>query len=162
VLYQGWSPLLRFFALPGRKMGGPYNTLDDLFSAMYAAAEFRAAVCTQASEIDKLDQSYLQDFKKTFVDVQDNQPVLTHLDLKFENIMVQRLGHDDWKVTIIDWDTLGWLPAFMQSMSLNERFCGSGIEIEEYVRLVCKAASMEFYTQNMELMDETDDAHTLV
>jgi hypothetical protein len=46
------------------------------------------------------------------------------MDPKFTNILIRSIKGagekiEDWEVVLIDWDGLGWLPAFLQTVALN-------------------------------------------
>ena len=127
VNYQGWGPHANLFRIRlGDNMKGPYNTYEDCISAMYNAAELRAADTDMGPELEPYAQLYLSQFKRTLSESGGHEPKLTHLDPKFDNIMVQPIeGAEgdvrDWEVVLIDWADCGWLPAWMQAVSFNHR-----------------------------------------
>jgi hypothetical protein len=51
---------------------------------------------------------------------EDRRPTLTHLDLKFENILVQET-EDEYAVTLIDWGYCGWMPAWIEGVTAMSR-----------------------------------------
>lgn len=128
VYHQGWNPWLNLARIRGKEMCGPYYTYEDLISAMYDTAELRMADTNHAPEYHRIHLELLSVFKSTFVKTEGHRPVLTHLDPKWENIIVRPIKEDgdggeikDWDVVLIDWDTLIWLPAFMQVAALDSR-----------------------------------------
>lgn len=117
---QGWSPWIPFLRTRGKDMCGPYDTFDDFISAMYTTAELCQAKSDFSPDFDPWTQEFLSDFKQILGRTSGVTPVLTHMDPKFQNIIITPVSNqngeeiDDWEVTLIDWDSLGWLPAFMQ------------------------------------------------
>jgi hypothetical protein len=127
VNYQGWGSLNNLFRIRvGNTLNGPYNTYEDCISAMYNAAELRAADSDMGPDLQPDAQLYLSQFKRTLSEWGCHEPKLTHLDPKFYNVMVQRTkgdgeGAEDWEVVLIDWADCGWLPAWMQAVSFDQR-----------------------------------------
>jgi serine/threonine protein kinase len=127
VHYQGWGPHANLFRIRlGNTMNGPYNSYEDCISAMYNAAELRAADSDMGPDLQPDAQLYLSQFKRNLSEWECHEPKLTHLDPKFDNIMVQPIkgaGGDikDWEVVLIDWADCGWLPAWMQAVSFHQR-----------------------------------------
>lgn len=140
--YQGWSRLTTFVRSMKPGFRGPYN--DDFLAALLEAFEFRFTVSHFEPEwLPRLIEHYAQ-LKRCLGASTEIKPVLTHFDLKWENIMVWRMERNtdekanDWEVALLDWDHAGWAPAYMQKASLLERiavpqeireredFCGFG------------------------------------
>jgi hypothetical protein len=101
-------------------MRGPYDTYEDFVSAMYDSITFRAAENVRGEGYTKQSLEGLLDFKPVLLQSTNSRPVLTHYDLNFPNIMVKPIMNTEWdktidfEVTIIDWATLAWLPAYIE------------------------------------------------
>lgn len=90
VNYQGWASLTSLFRTRVRiALNGPYNTYEDCLSAMYNAAELRAADMDMGPNLQLIAQLCLSQFKRTLSKWGCHEPKLTYLDPKFDNIMVQ-------------------------------------------------------------------------
>ncbi|KAF2797009.1 hypothetical protein K505DRAFT_270242, partial [Melanomma pulvis-pyrius CBS 109.77] len=118
VNHQGWSPWFPFLKTTGKEMLGPYQTYEDFVSAMCANAELRFAYMN-CEDYGPIYVKFLSRLKSILDRTKSYKPVLTHIDPKFENIIIRPIkgaGGEikDWEVTLIDWDMCGWLPAFMQ------------------------------------------------
>lgn len=140
------------------KPGGPYDTYEDLISAMYSAAELTAATCTNTKEYSPQYESALSEFKSTLATCGGQRPTLTHLDPQLRNIIVRRLPDTedhtpDWEVTLIDWEHMGWLPAYMQSVVINQHvnmchgYDANQDEAEEFVQRLLSHFEEEFTEQ---------------
>jgi hypothetical protein len=126
---QGFH-LLESFVKTGRGAGrGPFQTHDELLSAMYDAAELRTSFRCNAVEICKdncasYDAEQLQvlsQFKTVLGNCDGREPKFTHTDLFTQNIMVRPLDGDfqsasKYEVIFIDWSGCGWFPAWMQML----------------------------------------------
>lgn len=126
IMHQGWMPTFSLFRIRCADMCGPYDTYEDCISAMYTTAEARAAVCTIKPEFSAEQRLALTNFKHTLTECAGHEPTLTHLDLKLENIMVRSVQGangtvEDYDVVLIDWASLGWLPAWMEAVTVLQR-----------------------------------------
>jgi hypothetical protein len=101
-------------------MRGPYNTHKDFVSALYDNVTFRKAERVRDGSYTKEVLECLSDFKPVLLQSKNSRPVLTHYDLKFQNILVRPIMDTkgdktiDFEVTIIDWATMAWLPAYIE------------------------------------------------
>lgn len=128
VHHQGWQPWLNLSRTRGKSMTGPHETYEDLVSDMYTTAKLRAAKTNAAPEFHPRSLAHLSQFISVFSRTKGFRPILTHLDPKWQNIIsrpVKEMGDGDrfidWDVVLIDWDTLGWLPSFIQGAALGAR-----------------------------------------
>lgn len=162
VYHQGWTPWLNLVRIRGKEMCGPYNTFKDLISAMYATAELRMADTNNASEYHPIRLGLLSQFKPILGGTKSHRPVLTHLDPKWENIIVRPVKEEgdsgeikDWDVVLIDWDTLGWLPEFMQAASLDGRIMLDDEPKKTFKQRIF-ANFEDSYTAELELLEQLD------
>ncbi|KAF2814554.1 kinase-like protein [Mytilinidion resinicola] len=125
VMHQGWMPGFPVVCVTRKDMCGPYDTYEDFISAMFTAATGCAAVCEPTSpDFTPVQRLGLTNFKHTLTECAGHEPTLTHLDLKLENIMVrpvQGVNGIDYEVTLIDWESLGWMPAWMEAVTVLQR-----------------------------------------
>jgi hypothetical protein len=107
---------------------GPYDSYEALVNEMYNAAEVIVARFDNTPDWHPLHEATLAEFKPALLAAQDRRPVLSHFDLKQGNVLARPLIEDgkpkDWEVTIIDWDTVGWAPAFLQGAHVIRTFLG--------------------------------------
>lgn len=110
---------------PGQETCGPYTSYEALLDAMFNTAELRAAL-KSLGEMDPDAKLTLANFKQSLRAYGvDQKPTLTHLDMKFDNIIVQAITTDgkedmeDYEVTIIDWEFFGWLPPWVQATAMS-------------------------------------------
>jgi serine/threonine protein kinase len=121
---QGWSRDFRMFVCPGRTTCRPYESYREFIDAMFYCARYCAA--TGPSNFQEPFRGgtkfTLANFRHSLMGVaeEDQRPTLTHLDLKFENILVQETG-DDYVVTLIDWEYCGWMPAWIEGVTAMSR-----------------------------------------
>ncbi|KAF2442205.1 hypothetical protein P171DRAFT_63387 [Karstenula rhodostoma CBS 690.94] len=127
VNYQGWSRLTTFLKSLKPGFQGPYDTYEDFISAFFASTELRIAIRCMEPNYFKGEIKYLNDFKRVLWPSKHREPVFTHFDIKWTNIIVRPIKTsadgepDDWEMTLIDWDHAGWAPAYMQKVSLFQR-----------------------------------------
>ncbi|KAJ4293658.1 hypothetical protein N0V90_008942 [Kalmusia sp. IMI 367209] len=127
IYRQGWNPHFNFLSHRFAHLSGPYDTYDDFLSAMYNASEHYFATRSWTSDFSNEEVKFLADIKRVLGNGKGSRPVLTHLDLKWDNILVRPVKSadgntiEDWQLTFIDWDTLGWAPAYLQNVSLWQR-----------------------------------------
>jgi serine/threonine protein kinase len=126
IMHQGWEPEFSLFRIRMADMCGPYSTYEDCIMALYATAEARAAVSTMAPDFYPDQLLALTNLKHTLTNCAGHEPTLTHLDLKLENIMVRPIQGakgkvEDYEVVLIDWACLGWLPAWMEAVTVLQR-----------------------------------------
>lgn len=115
----GWNYNFQMFTRPGKEICGPYESYEELVDAMVDSARFHAATGHLSDEFNNRTKLALANLKPSLraVTEEDKIPTLTHLDLRFENIIVQQKG-EDYDVTIIDWKFLGWLPAWVEAVTV--------------------------------------------
>ncbi|KAI9713110.1 MAG: hypothetical protein M1820_001095 [Bogoriella megaspora] len=46
--------------------------------------------------------------------LRDHPPVFTHTDVQKKNIIVERVGAYDFKVSLVDWECAGWYPSYWE------------------------------------------------
>jgi hypothetical protein len=129
VDYQGWCRLTTFMRHLGPGFRGPFDTYEDFVSAHVETIRYLFATqCISPSpDFFPREIEHLADLKRILGSSKHREPVLTHFDLKWPNIIAWPVnpsadgGCDDWKVAIIDWDYAGWAPLYMQKASLLQR-----------------------------------------
>jgi hypothetical protein len=121
-------------------MYGPYNTYEDLDSAMYCALEARTADSISGPEFHPVHAEMLLEFKPAVRRSTHQRPVLTHRDFCLQNTIARPVRDKanriiDWEIAIIDWATLAWLPAFIEPAGAEWYLPGK--EDEDWERLMC-------------------------
>ncbi|KAF1954647.1 hypothetical protein CC80DRAFT_567312 [Byssothecium circinans] len=128
INHQSWTPLFPYTTISFDGVCGPYDSYEDLVDAMYNSVELTVAKFNDTPDWHPLHEATLVEFKPALLAAQDRRPVLSHFDLKLGNVLARPLIEDgkpkDWEVTIIDWDTMGWAPAFLQGAQVINRFLG--------------------------------------
>ncbi|KAF2004262.1 hypothetical protein P154DRAFT_572296 [Amniculicola lignicola CBS 123094] len=109
-----------------KEINGPYLSYQALVDAMYKAAEAATALMLAQGWIKDVEPyiAELKVFKSTLLRCppKGQRPTFTHLDLKIENIVVKQVNQStDYDVTIIDWGSAGWLPAWTDVITLYMR-----------------------------------------
>ncbi|KAL5460745.1 hypothetical protein PMIN06_002500 [Paraphaeosphaeria minitans] len=95
--------------------------------AFYEATEFRLSRWSCDPDYGEDEIKHLEDIKRVLWPSEHREPMLTHFDIKWPNMVVSPIKPSaggepgDWKVTLIDWDHAGWAPAYMQKASLFQR-----------------------------------------
>ncbi|KAF2794921.1 hypothetical protein K505DRAFT_360642 [Melanomma pulvis-pyrius CBS 109.77] len=115
----GWDYHLNMFTCPGKDLCGPYESYEDLVNAMVDSARFHAATGLYSEEFDSGTKLILANLKPSLqaATEEDRLPTLTHLNLQFHNIIVQQKG-EDYDVIIMNWRHLGWLPAWVEAVTV--------------------------------------------
>lgn len=160
VYRQGWSPL-SFLRIRYKEMLGPYNTFDDFISAMYVCTEHDLATQNLADEFFPEEVEFLSKFKHVLGKTRGFKPVLTFLDLKWDNLIVRPIkGEDgeaikDWEITLIDWHDCGWLPAFMQFAALEARIMLFGEDDAKFrQRVYANFEEAYTYTEELKFLED--------
>ncbi|KAF2817553.1 uncharacterized protein BDZ99DRAFT_513791 [Mytilinidion resinicola] len=127
VYHQPLRGAYHGFMVNIRGMCGPYETYEECASAMYASAELRG-VDSFGDFPDYLPhvKVVLPQIKEVLEKTRGSKPVLTHMDPKFTNILIRSIKgaegkKEDWEVVLIDWESLAWLPAWLQTVALNNK-----------------------------------------
>jgi hypothetical protein len=97
---------------------GPYSSFEEVFQAMYTSVQIHCAAQPQ-DEFQPTQITFLERFNEIIRHTKGTKPVLTLIDCQFQNIIAKEIKDSagkivDWKITMIDVDMLGWLPAFVQ------------------------------------------------
>ncbi|KAF1959547.1 hypothetical protein CC80DRAFT_302969 [Byssothecium circinans] len=121
---KGFPPWNYFLSTHKSIVNGPYNSYKALIDAFCDTLELSTVMNTvMASAVMGASKGT----KATF----------THLDLKFENMIVRPIKSEDgatiedWEVTLIDWHECAWLPEWTQFVAIQEKFA-RGWLYEEY------------------------------
>lgn len=105
---------------------GPYRSYNDFVSSMLSAAEHIAAIVPHTEFWDPDESACLSEFRHFLAtSLRGHEPKFTHIDPGLHNILIRKVvqdnGVEDWEVTLIDWADSGWFPAWMQSVSFDEK-----------------------------------------
>lgn len=121
IHHQGFLPWLNLVTTGENNMCGPYKTYEDLKMAISLAMQ-RSMAKTLPFQPDWTaeQKTVILEFEEMLERTQGSKSLLTHLDPKLDNIIV-RQNQGDWEVTLVDWESLGWLPAFLQPVALATR-----------------------------------------
>lgn len=123
---QGFFTLMPFLTLRNQCLWGPYNSYEQLSSHMYESALLSHTIRKfEGTDWHASSLPVLESFQDFFKHPKGTQPVLTHLDAHFGNVIAQPIMQNgemvDMTVTLIDWEQMGWLPACFQPASLRSR-----------------------------------------
>ena len=124
---QGFYPQIQLVTTNGKDFRGPYNTYEDLLSAMHAAAEIQGGLRSDEDNPEEYtpeQKLHLSRFKSTFEKCGGGAPKLTHVDPAMQNWIVRPVdgtmqSAQDYEVTFIDWGGFGWYPAWVQMASFE-------------------------------------------
>jgi hypothetical protein len=133
VKSQGYYPQTVIVQTDYKTIVGPYQTFKDLASDMYRAAEVATAFnwssgdgSHDSEELPDKHKAWLSAIWSFLADAPNCEPKLTHTDPGLSNTLIRPLDADslekasDFEVTLIDWNGLGWFPAYMQRLMLDE------------------------------------------
>lgn len=118
VYKQPFHARLPIFRTNHLDPSGPYNSFDEVFQAMYTSVQMRCAEQPR-DELHPIEISYIERFYEMVPRAKGTEPVLTLMDCSFDNLIAKPIEDNagkivDWKMTFIDIDMFGWLPAFLQ------------------------------------------------
>jgi hypothetical protein len=128
---RGWPPTDNFLLGPGKdSVLGPYRvstSYEDFVNSWYETALFRASSSSNEEDYTEEQLLILRNFKRIMLSLpeSDRTPYLCQRDLNSGNIIFEEIkGVDgkvqDFKATLIDFESLCWLPAWMQLGMLIE------------------------------------------
>ncbi|KAH7396670.1 hypothetical protein DE146DRAFT_756379 [Phaeosphaeria sp. MPI-PUGE-AT-0046c] len=123
---QSFHPMSTLLRGRATKPSGLYNTYEDFLSALYRAVEICAVTLKSGPELHPDTASPLSRFNDTRATCKGTRPVFTHVNPHLMNIIVRPFYNteentEDWEVTLIDFEDCGFLPAWMQAVTLRER-----------------------------------------
>ncbi|KAJ4286743.1 hypothetical protein N0V90_012995 [Kalmusia sp. IMI 367209] len=107
---------------PKGKQRGPYDTHKAFVSALIETLVYES-VARNVDDFYEPEKLYLECFEEIMARSCGKNPVLTHMNLELHNVMVLDNVEDenDPQIFIIDWKTMGWMPAYMQTSKLMMR-----------------------------------------
>jgi hypothetical protein len=125
VHHQPFSPFFGLVRTHFKDECGPYNTYKELVDAIYECCKIRFCL-TDIGERDFSSNllTKLTHMKDAFTCCAGQESRLTYVDLKLDNLMIKPITPNnenkatDYEVIFIDWQHLGWLPAWFQSTLL--------------------------------------------
>ncbi|KAF1913447.1 hypothetical protein BDU57DRAFT_501901 [Ampelomyces quisqualis] len=107
---------------------GPCRTYEDFCSVMYRSEQVQQAIGYGSKEWSPFHHRGLTKLASLLAGWKPNEPRLTWIDPKIKNIIARPIqgddGSEDWEVFLIDWECLGWYPAWLQALQVYRR-CGS-------------------------------------
>lgn len=107
------------------KVSGPYKTYEDFVSAICRAKQVQDAMATNRLEWHPAEVEIDARLRSIFPDWSPNEPKLTWVDPKMDNIIAQKIiredGSEDWDVFLVDWECTGWYPAWVQALQFDHR-----------------------------------------
>lgn len=124
---QGWMSQPRALETHAEhRYCGPFNTYEELVSAMfYAWVNFQALNYTSLVWDDTFESDTAELFS-LIAGFEPQEPKFTWIDPKPANVIVQPIqkddGTEDWDVVLIDWEYSGWYPAWVQAMQVEKKF----------------------------------------
>jgi hypothetical protein len=124
---QGWLEPPRAIRTPEENLtvSGPYNSYAELTSVIHRAYEVETALWDD-EPFDSNHESYVATFLSIFPDWNPHEPKFTWIDPALVNVIARPVkgdtGNEDWEVFLIDWESAGWYPAWVQSLQFNISF----------------------------------------
>lgn len=161
INYQGVSSIYQIFRVYSKPVRGPYDTHDEFLTALREAMIHETALRSWEKHFFESDEERFANVKPVLGASKATEATLTHLDVKDHNILAKPIKNgttgeiEDWEVTIIDWDTLTWMPAYLQYVSLNERFLGTWDDTE-YKRIWVYTGEEPYDMENDFLHEDKD------
>lgn len=122
INYKGLPPITPFLLTYGKDMCGPYKTYADMVSDMLKSFERDISTRLQDDKHWGRDCEYLSRFTDMLRNSTYIKPTLTHMEPSAPNFVVRPIdnadgeGKKDWEVVLIDWESCGWMPAYMQAV----------------------------------------------
>jgi hypothetical protein len=123
IHFQPFPSTFNLLHMDYRKEFGPYTNYEDFINAIHDTIENNCY-----TGIRDVPEMYTEKFmilsymKDAFMKCSGKEPCLTSLDVKLENMMVKRTvsenGSTDYELIFIDWQHLGWVPAWLGSSLL--------------------------------------------
>ncbi|KAF2105296.1 hypothetical protein BDV96DRAFT_655756 [Lophiotrema nucula] len=119
---KGWSPWIGFLPQNQGGLAGPYSTHKELMANVAEKAERNVAYgyhnCTVIPQSTEDALANLTNGCRN-CSLEDQRPVLTHLQLEPQHIILRPNDKGDYDIFIIDWEYMGWLPAWIQGVVLE-------------------------------------------
>jgi hypothetical protein len=158
VNHKGLMPYYTCLQTRGTEMCGPYKTHADMASDMQDSFERHVAMMDNREELSAREHNAFSKLKLGLSNSTYLKPTFTHMDPKFQNMVIQPMddangeGEQDWEVTLIDWEYCGWMPAYMQGPAWEQRlyFLRSRESRREFLRQVL--GSLDSYEEDMDLL----------
>jgi hypothetical protein len=126
---KGWlcpPPGLDSNTSPYQVVVGPYKTYEEYCAAIYRTYQVQRAIGILGRvEWPPKWPQVLAEFTSVFPGWGPHEPKLTWIDPKIANIIARQIkgddGSEDWEVFLIDWEGLGWYPAWVQGLQVDCR-----------------------------------------
>lgn len=127
IYRQGWArPPESIRKGPKMPITGPFSSYGEFVATIERVYEINDAVSFSLPEWDPMELELRRQLVDTLKDWRPNEPRLTWLDPKFKNMIAVPIGGDaetatDWDVFFVDWEDLGWYPAWVQGAQVIGR-----------------------------------------
>lgn len=126
VYGQGWvdpPPGLWVDTGTEKSVSGPYRTYEEFISALFRAYELQRAGFMFCKDFPAGFASRAAEFLSLFPGWNSHEPKFTWIDPKLTNIIVRQPTEEepDWKVFLVDWESCGWYPAWLQALQCWQR-----------------------------------------
>jgi hypothetical protein len=125
----GWlcpPPALDSNTSASQTVVGPYKTYEEFCAAVYRSWQVSSAISCGGMEWGKGHVEMSAKWQAIFPDWEPCEPKLTWLDPKIANVVAKQIekedGSEDWEVYLIDWECMGWYPAWVQALQVHSRF----------------------------------------
>jgi hypothetical protein len=126
---QAWSqppPDIEVNTSTPRTVTSPFTTYEALVKNLIEAFQMQEAVSIQSQDWPAYHMEQVAELVSTLESWKPVEPKLTWLDPKIRNIVAVPIGGDektalDWDVYFVDWEDLGWYPAWLQAKQVRDR-----------------------------------------
>ncbi|KAH4106508.1 hypothetical protein HBH69_036640 [Parastagonospora nodorum] len=106
-----------------RMVVGPYQTYEEYCAAVYRSSQVQKAASYSCVDWPSKHAELMARLISVFPGWGPQEPKLTWMDPKIANIIARQVegdnGGEDWEVFLIDWECLGWYPAWLQGLQVD-------------------------------------------
>lgn len=127
VNYQGYHPDYLLLRLDNKNPLGPYDSYKEFVSTLSKASWLRRALALQRPTFYLEEIEALKEHETALLQTKPTQPVLTHIDPTYKNIIVvPGNSENDWDLVFVDLEGLAWMPAWLQALICLDRSVWDG------------------------------------
>lgn len=124
IHHQGLNPVLSCLRRRPDGMSGPFDSYEELVDELYKSIERVAAMDNPRPDFSDHHIIFLDKFKRILNGPGVVEPTLTHLDASLKNVISRPIKDRDgktidWEITLVDWDTMAWMPPYFQYLCMD-------------------------------------------
>ncbi|KAF2010983.1 hypothetical protein BU24DRAFT_355964 [Aaosphaeria arxii CBS 175.79] len=131
-----WATDMPAFKLFGYETRGPFDSYQQLFSAMIDSAQLVFATSHEQADYYPHEVKSLGEIVEILGESENTRPCFTHMYPSLNNILVRPIcdpsgAITDWDVALWGWKHAGWFPAYVQTVQLHKSFLYLGKDAAE-------------------------------